>query len=90
MSASILATGFKEEPYWWEAFRPQAIEASTLPTRTDVVVVGGGYAGLSTARALADGGVQSVVLEAGAFGSGASTRSGGAISVTSMLAMFRK
>lgn len=80
MSASILASGFREEPYWWEAFRPQAIAAPALPQRTDVVVVGGGYAGLSAARALADAGVQSVVLEAGDFGSGASTRSGGGVS----------
>ncbi|MCW5733638.1 MAG: FAD-binding oxidoreductase [Enhydrobacter sp.] len=76
----IFAGDYKEEPYWWEAFRPQAIEAPALPRRTDVVVVGGGYAGLSTARALADGGIESVVVDAGDFGSGASTRSGGAIS----------
>ncbi|MBS0539819.1 MAG: FAD-binding oxidoreductase [Proteobacteria bacterium] len=78
-SQSILASGFKEDPYWWEAFRPQAI-SSPLPARTDVVVIGGGYAGLAAARALADGGVQSVVLDAEDFGSGASTRSGGALS----------
>lgn len=77
---SILASSFKDEPYWWEAFRPQAIEAPSLPAITDVVVVGGGYAGLAAARALADSGIQSVVLEAEEFGSGASTRSGGAIS----------
>ena len=80
MTASILASGFKDAPYWWEAFRPQAIAAPALPRRTDVAIVGGGYAGLATARALADGGIQSVVLEAEDFGSGASTRSGGAIS----------
>lgn len=79
-SDSILASSFTEEPYWWEAFRPQAITAPSLPERTDVVVIGGGYAGLATARALGDCGVQSVVLEADDFGSGASTRSGGAIS----------
>ncbi len=77
---SIFSSDFKEEPYWWEAFRPQAIPTTTLPAKTDVVVVGGGYAGLATARALADGGVQSLVLEAGEFGTGASTRSGGALS----------
>jgi glycine/D-amino acid oxidase-like deaminating enzyme len=77
---SIFSSDFKEEPYWWEAFRPQAIPTSSLPAKTDVVVVGGGYAGLATARALADGGVQSLVLEAGEFGTGASTRSGGALS----------
>ena len=77
---SIFSSSFREEPYWWQAFRPQAIEAPSLPGKTDVVVVGGGYAGLATARALADGGVQSVVLEASEFGAGASTRSGGALS----------
>jgi glycine/D-amino acid oxidase-like deaminating enzyme len=80
MSASILANGFREEPYWWEAFRPQSIVAPALPHQADVVVVGGGYAGLSAARALADAGIQSVVVEAGDFGSGASTRSGGGVS----------
>lgn len=80
MTQSILASGFKDAPYWWEAFRPQAIAAPALPRRTDVAIVGGGYAGLATARALADGGIPSVVLEAEDFGSGASTRSGGAIS----------
>ena len=79
-SHSILASNFKDEPYWWEAFRPLQLIAPSLPRRTDVVVIGGGYAGLATARALADGGVASVVLEAGAFGCGASTRSGGALS----------
>ncbi len=77
---SIFSSDFKDEPYWWQAFRPQAITAPSLPARTDVVIVGGGYAGLATARALADGGVQSVVLEADEFGAGASTRSGGALS----------
>ncbi|QQS13387.1 MAG: FAD-binding oxidoreductase [Rhodospirillales bacterium] len=71
---------FREEPYWWEAFRPARVEAAAPPRRTEVAIVGGGYAGLSTARALADRGVASVVFEAGGFGSGASTRSGGALS----------
>jgi glycine/D-amino acid oxidase-like deaminating enzyme len=71
---------FKAQPYWWDAFRPQQIEAASLPKRVDVAIVGGGYAGLSIARTLADLGASSVVFEAEDFGSGASTRSGGALS----------
>lgn len=45
--------------------------------QTDVVVVGGGYAGLSAAIELADRGMQVVVLEAERVGFGASGRNGG-------------
>jgi glycine/D-amino acid oxidase-like deaminating enzyme len=45
----------------------------------DVVVVGGGYAGLSAALALAEQGVSVCVLEADTVGSGASGRNGGQV-----------
>ena len=45
VNQSIFSSDFKDQPYWWEAFRPQAITAPALPARTDVVVVGGGPAG---------------------------------------------
>lgn len=45
--------------------------------RADVVVVGGGFAGLSAAIELADRGLQVVVLEADRVGFGASGRNGG-------------
>jgi glycine/D-amino acid oxidase-like deaminating enzyme len=45
-----------------------------------VAIVGGGYAGLSTALELARHGIDAVVLEAGELGFGASTRNGGAVS----------
>ncbi|MCC6983013.1 MAG: FAD-binding oxidoreductase [Bauldia sp.] len=45
--------------------------------RADVVIVGGGYTGLSAALHLAERGVDVVLLEAGRIGCGASGRNGG-------------
>src|SRR6266481_6601247 len=50
------------------------------PRKTDVLVVGAGYGGLSTALELARSGVEVTVLERGEFGVGASTRNGGGVS----------
>jgi glycine/D-amino acid oxidase-like deaminating enzyme len=50
-----------------------------LPQKVDVVVIGGGYTGLSAARTLAQQGVNVVVLEAETIGWGASSRNGGMV-----------
>jgi glycine/D-amino acid oxidase-like deaminating enzyme len=76
----IFHPGFKASPYWWEAWTPGGGESAELPARTDVAIVGGGYAGLSAALELARSGTIATVIEAGAFGNGASTRSGGHVS----------
>jgi glycine/D-amino acid oxidase-like deaminating enzyme len=76
MSLDILAPGFKPEPYWWEAARPQAT-ARPLPRRCDVAIVGSGYTGLTAALHLARAGRTVAVLESEAAGSGASTRNAG-------------
>ena len=50
-----------------------------LPESADVVVVGGGYAGINAARELARRGVAVTLLEAHTLGWGASTRNGGIV-----------
>jgi len=50
-----------------------------LPDAADVVVIGGGYAGIDAARELARRGVAVTLLEAHTLGWGASTRNGGIV-----------
>src|SRR4029077_1481145 len=76
----IFTADFKPAPYWWEAYRPAAGELVEVPRSARVAIVGGGYAGLSTALELSKHGIDAVVFERGALGEGASTRNGGAVS----------
>jgi glycine/D-amino acid oxidase-like deaminating enzyme len=76
----IFHPDFKAQPWWWEAWHPDTALSRDPPARTDVVIVGAGYGGLSTALELRRNGVEAVVLERGVFGIGASTRNGGMIS----------
>jgi glycine/D-amino acid oxidase-like deaminating enzyme len=80
LTPDILHRDFKPEPFWWEAYRPVAGEFAEVPREARVAIVGGGYAGLSTALELAKQGIAAVVLEANELGFGASTRNGGAVS----------
>jgi glycine/D-amino acid oxidase-like deaminating enzyme len=80
MAESIFHKDFKPSPYWWEAWRPSNALSQDPPARTDVLVVGAGYGGLSTALELARSGVDVTVLERDVFGTGASTRNGGGVS----------
>mgnify|MGYP002621342028 CR=1 FL=1 len=75
----IFHEDFRLRPFWWEAAPPLS-RAAALPDAVDVAVVGGGYAGLSAALHLARGGARVVVLEAGEFGAGASSRNAGLVS----------
>lgn len=66
------------KPYWLEtrtAF--SGGRKGELPAKASVVVIGGGFTGLSAARSLAMQGIDSVLLEAGEVASAASGRSGG-------------
>src|SRR5215475_10461926 len=80
MRKDIFAPGFKAQPWWWEAWTPNNALSQDPPAKTDVVIVGAGYGGLSTALELRRNGIGAVVLERGVFGIGASTRNGGMLS----------
>src|ERR1700757_5447557 len=80
MAPDIFHRDFKAIPYWWEAFTPATGDLVDVPRAARVAIVGGGYAGLSTALELAKHGIDAVVLEANELGFGASTRNGGAVS----------
>jgi glycine/D-amino acid oxidase-like deaminating enzyme len=70
----------QDRPYWLEVSpRPEALGHAELPQRTDVVVIGGGYTGLSAARVLAAAGATVTVIERGPLGGGGSTRNAGIV-----------
>jgi glycine/D-amino acid oxidase-like deaminating enzyme len=77
MAAGSASMSF--DPYWWDAAPREAPIEVALAQRCDVAIVGAGYTGLSAALTLARAGRAVVVLEAGAPGQGASSRSGGMI-----------
>jgi glycine/D-amino acid oxidase-like deaminating enzyme len=73
------AEGFRVFPWWWEAAEPSQRD-TTLPDQAQVVIIGGGYAGLSAALTLCRLGHRPVVLDAERIGWGASSRNGGMVS----------
>lgn len=77
--SSVLAEDFSELPYWWAGWQPHNPAPCELPVKTDVAVIGGGYAGISCALELAGNGIDVTVLEADLPGSGASTLNGGQV-----------
>ena len=73
----------KLSSYWWDIKEdltppePSLGSGETLPKSADLVVIGGGFTGLSAALTAARHGRSVVVLDAGQPGFGASTRNGG-------------
>ena len=74
-------TTFPLSPSLWAttAIAPPPTAPMLESTRADVVVIGGGFCGLSTALHLAESGVKVVLLEAREIGFGASGRNGGQV-----------
>jgi len=70
----------QEKNFWSTTVAPLAPAApQALPDSVDVAIVGGGFCGLSAARALAKRGVSVAIFEAETFGWGASSRNGGMV-----------
>lgn len=69
----------EQTPYWWEAAAPQPTVSNLPAGPCDVVIIGGGYTGLSAGLTLAKAGQKTVVLDAELPGFGASSRNGGMI-----------
>ncbi|MDP6705998.1 MAG: FAD-binding oxidoreductase [Alphaproteobacteria bacterium] len=82
MAHPLFHPDFKPEPYWWEAARPSTDGSMPMPEAIDVLIVGSGYAGLATALELQRNGRSAWVVERDAFGEGASSRNGGAVSAS--------
>ncbi|WP_254446828.1 FAD-binding oxidoreductase [Ruegeria sp. HKCCD8929] len=68
--------------FWQDQLGPDTVAPPQLPERTDVLVVGSGYTGLSAAIQTARGGRSTLVLDAEDLGFGCSTRNGGQISTS--------
>ena len=75
-----LNSDYERRPYWQATTPPQPDRSGRdLPETADVVVIGGGYAGITAARELARRGTKVTVLEAHTLGWGGSTRNGGIV-----------
>ncbi len=66
-----------DAPYWHQAAPLDRYAGADLPREADVVIIGGGFTGLSCALELARLGREALVLDAKTPGFGASTRNGG-------------
>ncbi|MCU0985356.1 MAG: FAD-binding oxidoreductase [Acetobacteraceae bacterium] len=78
--STVLASGFRTTPWWWEAAEPAPQEPAPLPDEAEVAIIGGGYTGLSAALTLGRLGIRATVIEAERIGFGASSRNGGMVS----------
>ena len=75
-----LNADYERRAFWQASMRRcRTGPAANCPDAADVVVIGGGYAGIIAARELARRGVAVTLLEAHTLGWGASTRNGGIV-----------
>jgi len=73
-----MAFGILEKSYWQDTIPLEKLQSQgKLPKQSDVVIIGGGITGLSTAYWLQRAGIRFVVLDKNVIGSGASSRNAG-------------
>ncbi len=77
--AAFGGSDMKTTPYWWDTLTGTLTPTATdhWPSKADIVVIGGGFTGLSAALVAARQGRSVVVFDAGMPGLLASTRNGG-------------
>ncbi len=68
---------FRLAPYWWDETKPVHRDDPNVPSHADIVIIGGGYAGLNAAIELAQAGCAVTVVDKGTIGAGASSRAAG-------------
>lgn len=74
---SLFTPDFAEEPFWWEAARPEPQPSADAPPSIDVAIIGAGITGLNAAIELARAGKSVALFDAEEPGFGASTRNAG-------------
>lgn len=79
---STRVASMKFEPYWWEAAPLRGLPEKPVEASCDVVVAGGGYAGLHAALGLARAGRSVQLFDKERPGFGGSSRNGGIVSGT--------
>lgn len=80
MATPTLNQDFERRSFWQASMDPLPDRSGRrLPDSAEVVVIGGGYAGINAARELAHRGTAVTLLEAHTLGWGASTRNGGIV-----------
>lgn len=77
LSGKLFTENAVDQPYWWDAAKPAAPTPTELPFKSEVVIVGAGFTGLSAALTLTAAGRKVLVLDAETPGWGASSRNGG-------------
>jgi glycine/D-amino acid oxidase-like deaminating enzyme len=71
--------GLREHPLWWDSADFPAAAETALPASAELVVIGGGYTGMSAAREASRRGTDVVLIDEQRLGQGASSRNAGMV-----------